>query len=224
LATVFDIVGESGIAEEAIALIRRYRPDLVLIEVRLKGGTGAQVIRDVGDTRPDIKFLVLADSVSRDDFIDSIDAGVHGFLAKSASVVDLPYLVSQALSGSRLISKQVAGHLIAIDQDAGTVDLSADPVRTFEVPRLTPREGEVVALIAHGSTYQEVSRDLDVPLLELEDLLVGIMDKLEVLSRRELLDRFGEEDGQAGVREPRVPTSPLGEGSIELELPGGDEI
>lgn len=173
----YEIVGESDNVTDAVAMIREREPDLVLLDIRILEGTGVDVVEQVRRTHPEIRFLALTVSTSRDDVIRLLNVGVDGYLTKQAVGVDLPDLVEEALTGGRPISRQVAAYLLDIDEGVG-----ADS----DIERLTPREREVVALIARGYTYRETASDLGMAVKTLENHMRHIFDKLGVASRHEL--------------------------------------
>jgi len=173
----FDIVGESDNATDAVAMIRERVPDLVLLDLRILEGSGFDVIEQVRRTHPDIRFLVLTVSTSRSDVVRLFNLGVDGYLTKGSVGLDLPDLVDEALQGSRPISRQVAAYLLDIDEDVA--DDSA-------IRRLTPKEREVVVLIARGYTYRETATDLGIAVKTLENHIHNIFKKLGVASRHEL--------------------------------------
>lgn len=173
----FTIVGEADNTQSAIELIRERQPDLVVLDVRLPGGGGDVVVAEVHKTHPQVKFLALSASTSREDVAKLLDAGVDGYMTKATVGVDLPGFVRDALDGQLPISSDVAGYMLDIDE--GTAERS-------ELERLTEREREVVLLIARGYTYREVASNLGIAVKTLESHMHNIFRKLEVASRHEL--------------------------------------
>jgi DNA-binding NarL/FixJ family response regulator len=173
----FEIVGEADNVTDAVEMIRDRKPDLVLLDIRIREGSGAEVLRQVRKTDPEILFLAVTVSTSRRDVAELFREGVDGYLTKQAIGPDLPELVHQALGGERPISRQVAGFLLDIDEDI--TDDSG-------IARLTLREREVVVLIARGFTYRETAAELDMAVKTLENHIHSIFRKLGVASRHEL--------------------------------------
>ena len=173
----FEIVGEADNAGDAIDLICEREPDLVLLDVRLPGGGGASVVDAVRGCKPDIRFLAFTVSTSRDDVIRLLQAGVDGYVTKATFGSELPDLVEMAASGARPISPDVAGYLLDIDEDIVTAS---------GIEKLTPRERQVVRLIARGYTYRETSDRLDISVKTLETHMHHIFNKLGIASRHEL--------------------------------------
>ena len=177
LAADFDIVGEADNVTDAIEMIRERKPDLVVLDIRIREGSGVEVLKQVRKTDPDIVFLAVTISTSRKDVARLFREGVDGYLTKQAIGPDLPDLVNQALRGERPISRQVAGYLLDIDDDV------ADDAG---IARLTPREREVVVLIARGFTYRETAAELGMAVKTLENHIHSIFEKLGIASRHEL--------------------------------------
>ena len=177
LAGDFDLVGEADNVADSVAMIRVLVPDLVLLDLRIKGGTGVDVIQQVRQTHPDIKFLALTVSTSRLDVLRLLSIGIEGYLTKGAIGDDLGERVTEALSGGRPISKQVAGFAL---------DISESISSESGIERLTARQHEVVRLIARGYTYREAATTLGISVKTLEKHITSIFDKLGVASRHEL--------------------------------------
>lgn len=173
----FDIVGEADNVADSVVKIRDLEPDLVLLDLRIKGGTGVDVIEQVRATHAGIKFLALTVSTSRLDVLRLLSIGVDGYLTKGVIGADLPDRVVETLSGGRPISKQVAGYVLDINE--GISDESG-------IDRLTPRQLEVTRLIARGYTYRETAGTLGISVKTLEKHVSSIFEKLGVASRHQL--------------------------------------
>jgi DNA-binding NarL/FixJ family response regulator len=175
----YEIVGEAGGVDEAVTAIVNLEPDVVLLDIRIRGGSGAEVIERVRSTHPEVIFLAVTVSTSRDDVVRLFELGVDGYLTKTAVGVELPDLIDAALHGAKPISRQVAAYLLDIDEDV--TDESG-------ITRLTNRERDVVALIARGFTYRETSEELGISVKTLENHMANIFSKLGVASRYELTE------------------------------------
>lgn len=172
----FDIVGEADNVESAVELTEERLPDLVVLDVHLPGGGGSAVIDAIRPRHPEIRFMALTVSTSRDDVVRLLNSGVDGYITKTTMGADLPDLVEQTAAGSRPVSPEVAGYLLDIDETIADQSLA----------RLTPREREVVNRIARGYTYRECAERLGITVKTLENHLSHIFEKLSVASRHEL--------------------------------------
>jgi DNA-binding NarL/FixJ family response regulator len=173
----YDIVGEADNAMDAADMICDRLPDIVLLDVHLPGGGGASVVTRVRRTHPDIRFLAFTVSAVRKDVLRLLDAGVDGYVTKGTFGPDLPDLVEAAATGRRPVSPDVAGFLLDIDERI---------TEAAGIEKLTPREREVVNLIARGYTYRETSARMDISVKTLETHMHHIFEKLGIASRHEL--------------------------------------
>jgi len=179
ISTEYQLVGSADDVSASIELIIERKPDLVLLDVHIEGGGGAAVVNGVKAVHPDIKYLVLSVSTSREDVVRMFQAGIDGYLVKTSDEQLLLGAIEQILAGARPISPEVAGHLLGIDE--------AIP-EASGIERLTPKEREVTTLIARGYTYREVAASLSRPISvkTLESHIAHIFEKLGVASRHEL--------------------------------------
>lgn len=173
----YELVGAASDAAAAIEMIVERRPDLVLLDVHFPGGGGAAVIEAVKPKAPDTKFLAFTVSTSAEDVIRLFKAGVDGYVVKTTEGFELEEQIDLALAGGRPVSRYVAGHLLKIDDIASSQS---------ELDDLTPREREVVTLIARGYKYREVSEELGISQKTLETHMRNVFDKLGVASRSEM--------------------------------------
>ena len=173
----FDIVGEADNAIDAAEMISSRKPDLVLLDVRLPGGGGAYVVEQIRRSDPSVRFLAFTVSAERHDVLRLLQAGVDGYVTKATFGPDLPDLVEAAASGQRPVSADVAGYLLDIDEDI---------IEAAGIEKLTPRERDVVNLIARGYTYRETAARMEISVKTLETHMRHIFDKLGIASRHEL--------------------------------------
>ena len=177
LDDTFDIVGEAGDVDTAVEGILETGPEMVVLDVKLPSGNGADVIERVRRTLPDVKFMALTVSSSRDDVVKMMQAGVDGYVTKTTLADRLPDFIDRTLDGQRPVTADVAAFMLDIDEDI-------DATSTIE--RLTPREREVVNLIARGYSYRETAARLSISVKTLESHMGNIFEKLSVASRHEL--------------------------------------
>ena len=177
LGDSFDIVGEADNVQSAIELIIDRAPEVVVLDVKLPGGGGAVVIEAVREANPAVRFMALTVSSSREDVAHMMNAGVDGYITKTTMGNALPDLIIQTDAGLRPVSSDVAGHLLDIDEGISVGS---------SIARLTPREREVVNLIARGYTYREAAARLGVAVKTLERHMGNIFDKLSIASRHDL--------------------------------------
>lgn len=170
----YDLVGAATEAAPAIEMILERQPDLVLLDVHFDGGGGSAVIEGVKRHNSATKFLAYTVSTSAEDVVRMFRVGVDGYVVKRADEVELAEKIDQVLAGGRPVSRYVANYLMQIDDIAST---------NSELESLTPREREVMTLIARGYKYREVARELNISIKTLENHMKHIFDKLGVASR-----------------------------------------
>ena len=175
-----EVIGAASEVDAAIEMIRARVPDVVLVDVHMPGGGGARVISEVLATHPDIRFLALSVSDAPEDVIATIRAGARGYVTKTIGPDELVEAVGAVAAGDAVFSPRLAGFVL--DAFAGAAPPSTDP----ELEQLTPREREVLRLIARGYAYKEVARDLEISVKTVESHVSSVLRKLQLSSRHQL--------------------------------------
>jgi DNA-binding NarL/FixJ family response regulator len=181
LGDLVQVVGEAADVESAVEGIRRTRPDVVLLDVHLPGGGGKAVIETLKPELPDLVFLALSVSDAAEDVIAVIRAGARGYVTKTISSPDLASAVQRVRDGDAVFSPRLAGFVL----DAFAGDTPPD-VNDPELDQLSPREREVMRLIARGYTYKEIARRLELSVKTVETHVSAVLRKLQLSSRHEL--------------------------------------
>ncbi|MBO0829013.1 MAG: response regulator transcription factor [Streptosporangiales bacterium] len=180
LGDTVDIVGEAGDVDEACVVIEAREPDVVLLDVHMPGGGGREVLTRVLPNRPDIKFLALSVSDAAEDVIAVIRAGARGYVTKSISGTELTAAIRRVSDGDAVFSPRLAGFVL--DAFSSTDVPAIDP----ELDRLSPREREVMRLIARGYAYKEVAKELFISVKTVETHVSAVLRKLQLSNRHEL--------------------------------------
>lgn len=171
------IVGEAETVAEAVEVIRRTGPQVVLLDVHLPDGGGVAVIDRVGETST--RFLALSVSDAAEDVIGVIRAGARGYVTKTIAAEDLVDAVQRVAEGDAVFSPRLAGFVLdAFRSEAPVVD--------EELDRLTNREREVLRLLARGYGYKEIATELFISLKTVETHASAVLRKLQLSNRREL--------------------------------------
>ena len=180
LGSEFELCGDASDVEDAIAAIRRTKPDVVLLDVHMPGGGGRAVIESVAQTHPDIRFLALSVSDAAEDVIATVRAGARGYVTKSISAEDLAEAVQRVYEGDAVFSPRLAGFVL----DA----FGGEPVEAEddELDQLTPREKEVLRHIARGFTYKEIAARLFISVKTVEAHVSAVLRKLQLSNRHQL--------------------------------------
>jgi DNA-binding NarL/FixJ family response regulator len=181
LEGLVEVRGDAGSVEEAVRLILDAKPDVVLLDVHMPGGGGAEVIRQVAKTRPVQCYLALSVSDDPEDVIAIVRAGARGYVTKTINGPDLAEAVGRVAEGDAVFSPRLAGFVL--DAFAGQIpEAEADP----ELDRLTVREREVLRLIARGYLYKEVALELSISAKTVEAHVSAVLRKLQLSNRHEL--------------------------------------
>jgi DNA-binding NarL/FixJ family response regulator len=175
-----DVVGEAGDVDEAVAVIRETVPDVVLLDVHLPGGGGRTVLDLLVMELPEVRFLALSVSDAADDVIGVVRGGARGYVTKAISADELVDAITRVADGDAVFSPRLAGFVL----DAFST--GATDVATDGLDQLSPREREVMRLIARGYTYREVARDLVLSVKTVETHVSAVLRKLQLSNRHEL--------------------------------------
>lgn len=176
-----NVVGEAGTPADAIAAIRSSKPEVVLLDVHMPEGGGLAVLEAIGPELPEIRFLALSVSDAAEDVIALIRAGARGYVTKTISADDLADAITRVADGDVVFSPRLAGFVLDAFRDS-PVAPSVDP--NFD--QLTPREREVMRLLARGYAYKEIAAELFISIKTVETHASNVLRKLQLSSRHQL--------------------------------------
>ena len=179
-----EIIGEAGGVEEAVTLIEAVRPDVVLLDVHMPDGGGVEVVRRCADTC----FLALSVSDAPEDVIAIIRAGARGYVTKTIDAERLADAIERVAEGDAVFSPRLAGFVLDAFRGGG------GRAEATELDQLTPREQEVLRLIARGYLYKEVAHNLGISAKTVEAHVASVLRKLQLSNRHEL-SRWALEQG-----------------------------
>ncbi|HEX5292099.1 MAG TPA: response regulator transcription factor [Streptosporangiaceae bacterium] len=178
-----EVIGEADDVQPAIELIGRCPPDVVLLDVHLPGGGGQAVVEAVKPGHPDVRFLALSASDAPEDVIAVVRAGARGYVTKTISGAELVSAVRRVAAGDVVFSPRLAGFVLdAFAAGPPPGRPSFDP----ELDQLTPREREVLRLIARGYTYREIAKELFISVKTVESHVSSVLRKLQLSTRHQL--------------------------------------
>lgn len=165
-----EVVGEAGSGQEALVLTATLRPDVVLMDLRMPGSDGVTATARIGERFPQVRVLVLTTYDTDADILPAIEAGAAGYLLKDTPVAALAEAIRAAARGETVLASQVAARLLT-------------RLRAPAAEQLTPREVEVLSLVAQGLSNVEIGRVLRIGEATVKTHLLRAFAKLGVNDR-----------------------------------------
>jgi DNA-binding NarL/FixJ family response regulator len=170
-----EVAGEAETGQMALRLAKKLRPDVVLMDLAMPRGNGLEAARDIRREVPASKVLVLSAYKDEETVQRVIEAGATGYMTKHSAADELLMAIREVGNGRPYYCSTIAGHLKARQrQSFQSGQALAGP------PHLTPRELEVLALIAHGQPNKEIAFTLEVSIKTVEKHRQSVMDKLGI--------------------------------------------
>jgi two-component system, NarL family, response regulator LiaR len=170
-----EVVGEAADGAEAIRQTRRLRPDVVVMDLLMPVLDGFAAIRAISDELPETRVLSLTSVLENNSVVEAIRAGAIGYLLKNAPVTELRTAIKSAAAGQMYLSPQVSPYFL-------------DMVRRPDSPEhLTPREKDVLRLLAQGHSNKEIARTLYLAEETVKFHVRHILAKLGVQSRAQAI-------------------------------------
>ena len=181
-AVDIDVVGEAVDGLDAVRLAAELEPDLVLMDLRMPALDGAEATARIIAARPTAKVLVLTTYETDEHILGAIEAGASGYLLKAAPEAEILAGVRSVVAGETVLAPSIAAKLVSrVRQDA-----------TSAPPSLSPRELEVLRLVADGRSNPEIARALFIGEATVKTHLLHVFEKLEVNDRTRAVTRAME--------------------------------
>jgi DNA-binding NarL/FixJ family response regulator len=177
-----EVVAEAQDGEEAIARAAELAPDVVLLDVRMPRMDGIEAARRIRELLPSTKVLMLTVSDEEDDLYEAIKAGANGYLLKEVSVEDVAAAIHAVVQGQSFISPSMASKLL---REFNALARQAAAREQLPAPVLTPRELEVLRLVARGMSNKDVADHLFISENTVKNHVRNILEKLHLHSRME---------------------------------------
>jgi DNA-binding NarL/FixJ family response regulator len=165
------VIAEAGKGSEAIDLIRELKPDVVLLDITMPDGNGFDVLLHVQRNCPHTRVIVLTVHEAGEYAIRALREGAAGFLPKSAASTELEQAIHTVVRGERYISPETSRKTV-LEYGKGT--------RTDQFEALSPRQKEVLRLIAQGRTTKQIARTLEISVKTVESHRSQLMERLDI--------------------------------------------
>ncbi len=177
-----EVVAEAENGEEAIARAVELVPDVILMDVRMPRVNGIEAARVISQQVPTTKIIMLTVSDEEDDLYEAIKAGATGYLLKEISVEQVAEAIQAVVQGHSLITPSMASKLLTEFQKLST---RTEGAAQLPSPTLTPRELEVLKLVAKGMSNREIGDQLFISENTVKNHIRNILEKLHLHSRME---------------------------------------
>lgn len=178
-----DVVAEAADADRAVSAAATVRPDIVLLDLSLPGG-GPRTVTAILGVSPESRVIVLTVSEDPEDVTASLDAGARGYVLKGVGSGELGSVVRLVASGGSYVAPVLAASIIR----------NLNPPAGRPADRLTPREAEVIRLVAQGLTNREIAGQLFLAEKTVKHHVTQILHKLNVRNRLEAVLAFYDSD------------------------------
>lgn len=168
-----EVVGEASDGREALALLQTVQPDILLTDIAMPGLNGLELAARAGEAHPETKVVILSMHSSEEYVCQALRAGAVGYLLKDSGTTELELALRSVARGESYLSPAVSKHIIAdyikrTGSESGSTDL------------LTPRQREVLKLIAQGQSTKAIARTLGISVKTVETHRAQLMERLEI--------------------------------------------
>ncbi|SPP63778.1 response regulator [Nitrospira lenta] len=181
------VIGEAASAEDAVTQTKSLRPHVVLLDVKLHGGSGIAACRQILATMPATRILMLTSFSDDAIVVDAVQGGAHGYALKDVRTQDLIHAIRTVASGHGYLDPRVAQQTLHWIRDRSH---AAPGHATDRLTNLSPQERAILPLLAEGKTNKEIAIDLHLSDKTVKNYLANIFDKLQVRRRTEAVSWY----------------------------------
>jgi DNA-binding NarL/FixJ family response regulator len=167
-----EVVGEAASGEEALVLAERERPDVVLMDIAMKGMTGLEAAARMRDQHPGVRVVILSMHAGEEYVLQALRAGAIGYLLKDAATGELELALRSVMRGESWFSPAVSRQVV----EGYVQRVGGEPVADV----LTARQREVLKLVAGGKSTKEIAFDLSLSVKTVETHRAQIMERLGI--------------------------------------------
>lgn len=168
-----EVVAEACDGREAIDLLQKHRPDVVLMDIGMAGMNGLDATVRIAKEYPDTRVIMLSMHSNEEYVLQSIRAGASGYLLKDSRKQELEFAVRSVAQGKMYLSPEISRHVI--ERYAARTDEAATPLEL-----LTPRQREILQLVAEGRTNKDIARLLKISIKTVDTHRTQLMERLNI--------------------------------------------
>jgi DNA-binding NarL/FixJ family response regulator len=180
-----ELIGETNSGEESIHLAEQLQPDVILMDLQMPGGGGLPAIREIVQTSPHIRILVVTMFQDNDSVFAALRAGARGYILKDMDDEEITRAILPVGSGEAIFSPTIAERMMKFFSARPAL-----PVSLF--PELTESERNVLALLARGVNNEEIARQLSFSPKTVRNYVSNIFSKLQVADRAQAIVKARE--------------------------------
>ena len=168
-----EVIAEAGDGREALRLVRTHRPDVVLMDIAMPGLNGLEAAARIAKKFPNVRVIILSMHVNEEYVLQALRAGAAGYMVKGADAAELEIAIRAVARGGTYLSPMVSKHVVTdyIQRISG---------ETSPLELLTPRQREVLQLIAEGYSTKKIARTLKISVKTVETHRMQLMERLDI--------------------------------------------
>lgn len=172
-----EVVGEAGDGREALGLLKTVQPDVALLDIGMAGMNGLEAATRATKEFPRVRTLILSMHASEEYVLRALRAGAAGYLLKDSATAELELAIKAVARGETYLSPAMSKHIVAdyVRRVGGGGAAEAAPYET-----LTPRQREILQLVAEGQSTKAIAKTLDVSIKTVETHRAEIMERLDI--------------------------------------------
>ena len=168
-----EVVAEAGDGHDAIALAEQHRPDIVLMDISMKGRNGIEATAHIRRLLPETRVIILSMLESEDFIAHALRAGASGYLLKDSAEPELELALAAVTRGETYLSPRVSKHLVE-------AYLRGAPLEVSPLALLSARQREILRMIAEGRSTKEIAFELGVSVKTVETHRAQVMERLDI--------------------------------------------
>jgi DNA-binding NarL/FixJ family response regulator len=181
-----ELVGEAVDGQQAVAGALDLQPDVVLMDLHMPGCNGIEATRQIVSSAPHIAVLVLTMHEDDESVFSAVRAGARGYLVKGARQVELLRALRTVADGGAVFGPAIARRMV------GFFEAAASAASETPFPNLTVREGEILDLVARGSSNQQIAAQLDLAIKTVRNHVSSVFTKIQVVDRAQAIVKARE--------------------------------